>query len=443
MSFNISKLLGDTIESFAIKAEQNNTKLLLDATHIKREFIISDPNRIRQIINNLIGNAVKFTKDGEIVVIAKLESADNELYLNCSVVDNGLGIKPEKQATLFDSFTQADASTTRQYGGTGLGLAIVKQLCTLMGGDVNVVSSYGEGSTFNFSIKVKFDYQKQQHEPSHLIDKKRIFIADNCKLSSSITKKQLQLWGAKVEVIGNMQSLINRAAHSQESPCDAVFIDYQLYMQAEQSEQRAFKKYYNNNACKCILMAPMSLTEEQSKQTLEAQSIIFKPLTPSDLFNSLANEKYIEQQQVNKEQSIAKISMPASSTSSRVLLVEDNKVNQVVAGALLKQAGISFDIAENGLEAITKLANNEQTPYELVLMDCQMPEMDGYQATKAIRLGKAGEAHQKVNIVALTANAMQGDKERCLDAGMDDYLTKPLNFDSLNKKLAIWLSAAH
>ena len=157
----------------------------------------------------------------------------------------------------------------------------------------------------------------------------------------------------------------------------------------------------------------------------------------------MANEKYIEQQQVNKEQSIAKISMPASSTSSRVLLVEDNKVNQVVAGALLKQAGISFDIAENGLEAITKLANNEDAPYELVLMDCQMPEMDGYQATKAIRLGKAGEAHQKVNIVALTANAMQGDKERCLDAGMDDYLTKPLNFDSLNKKLAIWLSAAH
>ena len=443
VSFNISKLLGDTIESFAIKAEQNNTKLLLDATHIKREFIISDPNRIRQIINNLIGNAVKFTKDGEIVVIAKLETADNELYLNCSVVDNGLGIKPEKQATLFDSFTQADASTTRQYGGTGLGLAIVKQLCTLMGGDVNVVSSYGEGSTFNFSIKVKFDYQKQLHEPSHLIDKKRILIADNCKLSSSITKKQLQLWGAKVEVIGNMPSLINRAAHSQEPPCDAVFIDYQLYMQAEQSEQRAFQKYYNNNACKCILMAPMSLTEEQSKQTLEAQSIIFKPLTPSDLFNSLANEKYIEQQQVNKEQSIAKISMPASSTSSRVLLVEDNKVNQVVAGALLKQAGISFDIAENGLEAITKLANNESAPYELVLMDCQMPEMDGYQATKAIRLGKAGEAHQKVNIVALTANAMQGDKERCLDAGMDDYLTKPLNFDSLNKKLAIWLSAAH
>jgi len=439
ISFNVSKLLGDTVESFAIKAEQNNTKLVLDATQITHEFIISDPNRIRQIINNLLGNAIKFTKDGEIIVIATVKPIDDAMYLDCSVVDSGVGIKPEKQATLFDSFTQADASTTRRYGGTGLGLAIVKQLCKLMQGDVNVVSSYGEGSTFNFSIKVKLDYKKQSLEPSHIIDKKQILIADSCTLSSNIAKKQLQLWGAEVEEINDMASLLNRAKQQNGQRCDAIFVDYQLYMQASAAEKQAFKTHFNATRCKRILMAPMSLTEKQTRQTLKVESIIFKPLTPSDLFNSLANDKYIEQQQINKETLVKKVATYTVNSASQILLVEDNKVNQMVAGALLKQAGISFDIAENGLEAIAKIANREHMPYELILMDCQMPEMDGYQATRAIRNGDAGTAHREVSIVALTANAMQGDKERCLNAGMNDYLTKPLNFDSLNKKLSVWL----
>ncbi|MCP4584924.1 ATP-binding protein [Pseudoalteromonas sp.] len=440
VSFNVLKLLGDTIESFAIKAEQNNTKLLLDTTQLNHGFIISDPNRIRQIINNLVSNAVKFTKDGEIIVIAKLETSDEELFLNCSVIDSGVGIKPEKQATLFDSFTQADASTTRQYGGTGLGLAIVKQLCQLMEGDVSVISSYGEGSTFNFSVKVKRDHTKQAPEPSHILDKKHILIADNCRLSINITKKQLQLWGAEVEAYSDMSSLLNFASMPDNKGCDAILVDYQFYSSATKEHQQAFLKYFNATSCKRILMAPMNLTEKQTRQTIKVESIIFKPLTQSDLFNSLVNDKYIEQQQVSKETLITKAVTNNSNTESQVLLVEDNKVNQMVAGSLLKQAGLSFDIAENGLEAIAKLSSREQRPYLLVLMDCQMPEMDGYQATRAIRAGKAGAAHQGVNIVALTANAMQGDKERCLNAGMNDYVTKPLKFDSLNKKLTVWLS---
>jgi signal transduction histidine kinase/CheY-like chemotaxis protein/PAS domain-containing protein len=440
VSFNVSKLLGDTIESFAIKAEQNNTKLILDATHIKHEFIISDPNRIRQIINNLLGNAVKFTNDGEIIVIASYEEADNDCFLCCSIIDSGVGIKADKQATLFDSFTQADASTTRQYGGTGLGLAIVKQLCQLMEGDVGVVSALGEGSTFNFTVKVKLDHAQQQPEPSHIIDKKLILIADNCKLSSGIAKKQLQLWGAKVEIINNIDDLLARAQQPTGCHFDAIFIDYALFANASKVQQKAFQTHFNASRCKRILMAPMSLTEKQTRHVLKVESIIFKPLTPSDLFNSLANEKYIEQQHTNKEPVNAKIAEVNTDTESQVLLVEDNKVNQMVASALLRQAGVSFDIAENGLEAISCLSKREDAPYELVLMDCQMPEMDGYQATRSIRASEAGVAHQDVNIVALTANAMQGDKERCLSAGMNDYLTKPLNFDALNKKLQMWLS---
>ncbi len=442
ISFSVLKLLGDVVESFAIKAEQNNTQLLLDATSVPHEYIKSDPNRIRQIINNLLGNAVKFTKEGEIIVIASIEESGNKHFFKCSVIDSGVGIKADKQATLFDSFTQADASTTRQYGGTGLGLAIVKQLCQLMDGDVRVVSAYGEGSTFDFSVKVKLDHNHQQAIPSHIIDKKRILIVDSCKLSCNIAKKQLRLWGAKVQGFDNLTNLLTQPHLPDNKICDAIFIDYKLYMQASKSEQLAFQQQFNAARCKRILMAPMSLTEQQTKHTLRVESIIFKPLTPSDLFNSLANATYIEQQQVNKETLVSNVINANANSTSQVLLVEDNKVNQMVAGALLEQAGISFDIAENGREAIEKLATREQAPYTLILMDCQMPEMDGYQATRSIRAAEAGMAHQSVNIVALTANAMQGDKERCLNAGMNDYLTKPLNFDALNKKLALWLNSS-
>ncbi|MFY8326961.1 ATP-binding protein [Pseudoalteromonas sp. ZZD1] len=440
VAFNLPKLLGEVVESFALKVEQNNTKLILDATRINVNEISSDPNRLRQIINNLLGNAVKFTENGEIIVIADLKNTTDGTFLHCSIVDTGIGIKADKQAALFDSFTQADTSTTRQYGGTGLGLAIVKQLCHLMHGEVNVTSVPGQGSTFTFAIKVKPLLNQENSLPSHLINDKHILIVDNCPLNSSIAHKQLTVWGAKPTII-NDYNVLSEHLDTTLAAVDAMLVDHSYFLNVNNDAINQLKNYLKNHKVKLILMAPMSFSQDNANLPIEADCIIFKPLTPSDLFDSLANDKFIEQQQ-NNILPLAAINSPSPSSSSeiKILLVEDNKVNQVVASALLKQAGINFDIAENGLEAIDKLKNNTTSPYKLLLMDCQMPEMDGYQATQAIRQGEAGEEYRNVTIIALTANAMQGDRDKCLAAGMSDYLTKPLDFDALNPKLDHWLN---
>ena len=354
--------------------------------------------------------------------------------MNCSVIDSGVGIKPEKQATLFDSFTQADASTTRQYGGTGLGLAIVKQLCQLMAGDVSVVSSYGEGSTFNFSVKVKRDHTKHAPEPSHIIDKKHILIADSCKLSSNIAKKQLQLWGAEVETYSDMPSLLNRAAMPDNKGCDAILIDYKFYNSATKELQKEFLNYFNATSCKRILMAPMSLTEKQTRQTLKVESIIFKPLTQSDLFNALANDKYIEQQQVNKETLITKVMTNSGSAESQVLLVEDNKINQMVLRGILNKLGISCVIAQNGQE-VYEYYKSSAEDYDLILMDWEMPVMDGPTATQVIRDWERTAQSDVVPIIALTAHALEQYEQKAKQSGMQGFLTKPIDTSLLENTI--------
>ena len=438
IAFNLPKLLGEVVESFALKVEQNNTKLILDATNININKVRSDPNRIRQILNNLLGNAVKFTNNGEIIVSAELKNTIDGTFLQCSIMDTGIGIKKDKQAELFDSFTQADTSTTRQYGGTGLGLAIVKQLCYLMDGEVNVTSVYGQGSKFTFLVKVQPLMSEENDLPSHLIKDKHVVIVESCPLNSSIAHKQLSVWGAHTQIINKYQSL-SRMLAATEHNIDAMLLGYDFFQQVDDNTINKLKFFLSEHQVKLILMAPMSFSQEHSNLPFEPDCIIFKPLTPSDLFDSLANDKFIEQQQKNNLIQTYMEPVIPNENDEKILLIEDNKVNQVVACALLKQAGVNFDIAENGLEAIAKLKNNVAQPYKLLLMDCQMPEMDGYQATRAIRNGDAGAHYKNVTIIALTANAMQGDRDKCLSAGMNDYLTKPLDFDALNPKLQQWL----
>ncbi|WP_024609964.1 ATP-binding protein [Pseudoalteromonas sp. TB64] len=439
VQFNLPRLLGEVVESFALKVEQNNTKLILDATKITVSEIISDPNRLRQILNNLIGNAVKFTLNGEVIITAKIDETTDGSFLQCSVIDTGIGIDPKQQNSLFESFTQADTSTTRQFGGTGLGLAIVKQLCELMNGEVSVNSMVGEGSTFSFTIKIQPRLSKEQDLPSHLIKNKRILIIDECALNAGTANKQLTVWGATVNCIHSYFDVADYLKNITIQP-DAILVDYYFFEKATPSHIATLKNFIIMHNCKLVIMAPMSYSREESKLGMEVNCMIFKPLTPSDLFDSLTNDKYIEQQQ-NQAQLQNKLTKATTvdSTEPTLLLVEDNKINQVVASALLKQAGVIFDIAENGLEAIVKLNAKQGKPYKLVLMDCQMPEMDGYQATKAIREGDAGKDNENITIIALTANAMQGDKEKCLAAGMNDYLSKPLDLAALQPKLQQWL----
>ncbi|XQF92867.1 ATP-binding protein [Pseudoalteromonas espejiana] len=296
VQFNLPKLLGEVVESFALKVEQNNTNLILDATQITVSEIISDPNRLRQILNNLIGNAVKFTLDGQILVTAQIDETTDGSFLLCSIIDTGIGIDAQKQQTLFDSFTQADTSTTRQFGGTGLGLAIVKQLCELMEGEVNVTSMLNEGSTFSFSIKIQPRLTKAQDLPSHLINNKHILIIDTCSLNANIAAKQLRVWGAHVNILNDYSSIINYFDHC-DNPPDALLVDYHFFEQAAHPQVNALKNRVISKQSKLVVMAPMSYSKEHNNIGINIDCLIFKPLTPSDLFDSLTNDKYIEQQQ--------------------------------------------------------------------------------------------------------------------------------------------------
>ena len=435
------KLAQSSAESFALKAEQNNTTLILDATHITSSEFISDPNRLRQILSNLIGNAVKFTQNGEILVTAKITHTLDATVLECAIADSGIGISAEKQPHLFDSFTQADTSTTRQYGGTGLGLAIVKQLCELMSGEVNVSSTPNKGSTFSFFIKI-IPQLVQQHEAYQAIKNKRIWVIDDCLLNTTIAKKQLTRWGGKVSTICDYLSISDYINSHEDTPPNIVLVDSALFEPLYEAQALALKQFLTKSNSHLIIMAPMSYTNKNATLPLTEETLVFKPLTPFDLQNALTAKSTIEQTHVDTQlKSLAATEVMTDTLAAHVLLVEDNKINQVVTAAFLKQLNVAFEIAENGAEAVEKLNQNPANTYQLILMDCQMPTMDGYQATIAIREGKAGKVNKNITIIALTANAMQGDKDKCLATGMDDYLTKPLNATTLHSKLQQWLTS--
>lgn len=337
LDFNLRCMLGDFAEAMALKAQEKNLEISLDIRGIEHSMVKGDPLRLRQILTNLVANAVKFTHQGKIVIFVELLAHNKQQFnLHCKVTDTGIGIPQNKQTQLFDCFSQLDASTTRKYGGTGLGLSIVKKLCHLMGGNIKVNSDKGKGSCFEFNVLMHYSAQSQPVLPTFDITKFNSLIVDDNAVKQKILTE-----------------------HEQQ------FI-------AEDAQTRSGKQ----------------------------------------------------------------------ASPARILLVEDNRVNQLVAGGILKKLGLQVDIAENGLIALKRLietADNEV--YSIILMDCQMPEMDGYDATKEIRAGAAGESYQSIPIIAMTANAIRGDREKCLNSGMSDYLSKPVNAERLKDKLSQWLPA--
>jgi CheY-like chemotaxis protein len=294
--FNIADIINEVVMIMAAIAEKKSLGLTIKSIELSQKTVIGDPTRLKQILINLISNAIKFTEQGGIELEVLLVEVNNEqLNFSCKVRDTGIGISQEQQDNIFSPFSQADNSTTRKYGGTGLGLTIVKQLCELMTGDIKIDSTLTKGSCFSFNLL----YQKPENDIS------------------------------------------------------------------EKSEENTPIKNVN---------------------------LLFK----------------------------------------KILLVEDNRINQIVATTILSKLKLKADIADNGIKAIEKL---KSASYDLILMDCQMPEMDGYETTRAIRAGKAGKEHQDIHIIAMTANAMKGDKEKCMNAGMNDYLAKPIDIDKLHQKL--------
>lgn len=461
LDFNLRNILGDFTESMALNAQEKNIEVILDLTGIEHSMIKSDPGRIRQILTNIVGNAIKFTDSGEIVISAYLEPlADHKLMqLRCSVSDTGAGIPKDKQQHLFDAFSQVDASTTRKYGGTGLGLTITKRLCQLMNGDITLSSEVGKGSCFTFTVQVENSELSTVVVPKVDISSLRILIVDDNSTNRDVLRSQLTHWGANVtEAYNGKQALETCKSiiiNNENSLFDIALLDMQMPEMNGATLAIKIRENQLFDGMKLVMMTSMGERGDAHYFAKIGFSAYFpKPTTTADLFNALSvvaeDGEALEQAKplvthhylnsIESNSSVKDLLHQQWPEKTRILLVEDNRVNQMVALGVLKQMGLSADAAANGIEAIESLKQALNVkPYSLIIMDCQMPEMDGYVATRQIRLGNAGEENKNVPIIAMTANAMRGDKEKCLTAGMSDYLSKPIDPVKVHRMVVEWL----
>jgi len=458
IEFNLPEMLGEFAETMAFHAQNKQLEIMVDTLHIEMPMVVGDPGRLRQILTNLVGNAIKFTEEGEITIKARLSVKDAKQWVfACSVIDTGIGIPEDKKRLLFESFTQVDASTTREYGGTGLGLAIAKKFCELMHGNIQVSSEVGRGSSFDFNVLLGKSTQSNLRMPSVDLSGLHILVADANKNNRAILSAQLTRWGAIVtEASSGEDALLicsERLKNSSLSLFNIAFLD----MQIPPMGGKALSMLLNKNR----LFAPMKLIvmrsmvdrgDAQYFTNLGFSGYFTKPATSSNLLNVL-NFVINGADQVNTllaGDGSQRLVTPEKQNNRgvndqlpddiHILLVEDNRVNQEVAKGILKILNVQVDVSANGVEALTALQMSSKTkPYSLIFMDCQMPEMDGYEATRQIRGKQAGDRYAGIPIVAMTANAMQGDEKKCLQAGMDDYLTKPINPDKIKKMLHKWL----
>ncbi|OUS30291.1 hypothetical protein A9Q99_07415 [Gammaproteobacteria bacterium 45_16_T64] len=467
LDFDLRTMLDEFTDSMAFKAQEKGLEVILDVIGIEQSMVRGDPSRLRQILTNLVGNSIKFTSSGEIVISARLLPDGDQLSLQCTIKDTGIGIPDDKQAMLFDAFTQVDASTTRHYGGTGLGLSIVKKLCHLMGGSIQVSSFEGEGSTFSFNITLEQSTRSIHVIPKIDMSTLTLLVVDDNSTNRAVLGEQLEHWGAKVQLAENGDqalALMQKRKSENKSPFDVAFLDYQMPEMDGSQLAENIKKDSHLGKTRLVMMT--SLTHRGDAKyfaDLGFDAYFPKPATTSDIFNALSvivddsealsnaqplvTHHYLASLQNDANKSLEKLEEADTSTprwpaNTRLLLVEDNQINQEVAKGVLEVIGLETDVAADGNEAIQSLQlAPDNMPYTLILMDCQMPQMDGYEATHNIRIGKAGERYLSIPIVAMTANAMKGDKEKCLTAGMDDYVSKPIEPDELEIILQRWLSA--
>jgi len=437
--------LRNTIETIAYTlAQRAEAKGLEMATFVDfdvPDLLRGDPGRLRQILVNLIGNAIKFTEKGDISVRASLVSQDEKsATILFSVADTGIGIPEDRQRAIFERFKQADGSTTRKYGGTGLGLAISAQLVQMMGGKIEVESEIGKGSTFKFTATFEKQLDAPENGQAFPVELKDVHIlgVDDNRTNRKVIQKMLEGFGCRIDTVDNGKDAITRLhqAIDEQDPYQLVLLDMQMPEMDGEQTLSLIKQDDKTRHTKVIILTSMGQRGDALRlEKAGCSGYLMKPVKQSQLFKTIVKvlgkaEQATEQ---SGEQPKAAAAEPAS-RHTRLLLAEDNAVNQKLAVALLSKAGYTVDTVENGVQAIEALQKNE---YSLVLMDVQMPEMDGWEATRKIRIAeKAGE---HIPIIAMTAHAMKGDRERCLAAGMDDYISKPLRPSQLFAIVKKWV----
>jgi signal transduction histidine kinase/CheY-like chemotaxis protein len=409
-----------------------------------------DPGRLRQVLLNLATNAIKFTKYGEVTIEVTVQDETHDgIRIHFAVTDTGMGIPMDRRNRLFKSFSQVDGSTTREYGGTGLGLAISKRLVEMMDGQIGVDSIEGSGSTFWFTALLKKSASADKHDqPQALpvdIQSKRILAVDDNKTNRRILKTYLSSWQCQVDLASNASSALELLIEAAErkKPFDMAIIDYMMpYMDGE-ALGRTIKSNPLLKEMRLMLLTSRGIRGDAARaRDAGFDAYLTKPIKESHMFDAVVSvfgRKKDPDVDAPTHPIITRHTIKERRQNKpRVLLAEDNAVNQKVALIHLRKLGYAADVVNNGREALEAI---EKTNFDLVLMDIQMPEMDGYQATQAIRNLQGKRRH--IPIIAMTAHAMKGDREKCLDAGMDDYLSKPVSPEKLKEKLSGWLSAHH
>jgi signal transduction histidine kinase/CheY-like chemotaxis protein/HPt (histidine-containing phosphotransfer) domain-containing protein len=446
LDFNLRNVLDDFAAVMAVRAQAGGLEFICSADPDVPNNLSGDPGRLRQVLLNLAGNAIKFTSAGEVAVRTTLEKqTETDVLLRFSVKDTGIGIPLNKQGRLFRKFSQTDTSTTRKYGGTGLGLAISKQLSEMMGGRIGVVSEEGMGSEFWFTAR----FGKRRAAPAAAckadIGGVRVLIVDDNATSRDVLATQLGSWGVRWDEACNGPTALQalRHAHEEGNPFVAAILDMQMPGMDGAELARAIKADAELAPIRLVLMTSLAgSNDSRQMEEIGFAANLVKPVRQSDLFDCLAAVL------ADPADLGPAASGPAWTAAlrgkdaavalqpARILLAEDNITNQQVALHILGKIGMRADAVANGAEAIHSL---ETIPYDLVLMDVQMPEMDGMEAARRIRDPNSTVLNRDIPIIAMTANALRGNREQCLAAGMNDYVTKPISLQPLVAALGQWL----
>lgn len=428
INFSMRTVIEDAVALHTPRAAEKDVRLCLNIEDSVPDVLRGDPGRLRQVVNNLISNAVKFTEAGKVTVgVQALEITDGFATLQIEVEDTGIGIQEESLERLFKPFVQADASATRKYGGTGLGLAISKELIKMMGGEIYVKSTYGEGSLFGFSARFMVVEETEENNKTgmDLLNNIRILIVDDNHGNRKVYSTYLEEVGAIVYEAATSEQAIMEVlsrANSNEK-IDVALVDLHIPGMSGFDLATTFSSIPAAKEIKLVLITASAREGdvERSKE-LGFFDYLLKPVRRDDLVNCIVN--LTNRMTVKESTNLTKEEITVM--KPRILLVEDNVMNMKIVQAMLKMHGMSCDIALNGENAFNDIMKHD---YDLVFMDCQMPVMDGYESTAMIRDAEGADKH--TFIVAMTANAMSGDKEKCLSSGMDDYLSKPIDFDEM------------
>jgi signal transduction histidine kinase/two-component SAPR family response regulator/HPt (histidine-containing phosphotransfer) domain-containing protein len=451
VDFNLCDVVEETLELMSDRAHKKHLELTGFIEPPTPIHLRGDPGRFRQVLNNLVGNAIKFTENGEVVVRISLEKETaTHAVIRCEIRDTGIGIAPEVQSRLFQAFHQADSSTTRRFGGTGLGLAISRSLVEMFHGEIGLLSEPGKGSTFSFTAR--FDKQAEgaivTAKPAADLSRARVLIVDDNATNREVLHHQLDAWKIEnesascgPEALQMLQKAVKAGAAFDMAILDMEMPDMDGLMLAQ-----AIKADAALTQTKLIILT--SLGEQLEAEELKSNGLDFclvKPARQARLFDCISQALGGRTVQPMPKNDAPDDHGPlgAAHRNARILLAEDNIINQEVALGQLEQLGCKADVVENGREALAAL---EKTHYDIVLMDCMMPEMDGYAASRRIReLEKSGglKRSQTVHIIAMTANAMQGDSAKCVAAGMNDYVSKPVDIAELRRAIEKWTPPAN